>query len=308
MAVFKLSWLEKHAYGTNHTAVLPPSNDCEWVTLRYPSYIKDGKPTPKYYADVEERLKRYGLVVVREHGLDTEAIIQELLPPGKDVISTHFGRIEDLRTDNTTNSNTDQLGYTDAPVHLHTDQPFIARPPGKVRNKIYLLITFVEGMQLLQSVTRADTGGGNFLVDSRQAALYLKEVDPNAFAILTTTPVTFLRVQKNFTSKYEVPLIELDSATGAIKQIRHSYFSMAPHGYPFEQMRAFYRAYNSFSHILRNPDHHFQLMLESGDFVLYDNYRMLHARTGFTGPRHVRGVYFHHEDVWAKLRSSQALN
>jgi len=42
-------------------------------------------------------------------------------------------------------------------------------------------------------------------------------------------------------------------------------------------------------------------MLESGDFVLYDNFRMLHARYGFSGPRHLRGVYFNHLDVWKKL-------
>ncbi len=46
------------------------------------------------------------------------------------MVETHFGRIEDLRTDNTTNQNTDQLGYTDAAINLHTDQPFIADPPG----------------------------------------------------------------------------------------------------------------------------------------------------------------------------------
>ena len=34
------------------------------------------------------------------------------------MVETHFGRIEDLRTDNTTNQNTDQLGYTDAAINL----------------------------------------------------------------------------------------------------------------------------------------------------------------------------------------------
>ena len=48
------------------------------------------------------------------------------------MVETHFGRIEDLRTDNTTNQNTDQLGYTDAAINLHTDQPYIADPPGLI--------------------------------------------------------------------------------------------------------------------------------------------------------------------------------
>jgi hypothetical protein len=55
---------------------------------------------------------------------------KDFLPCGASVVETHFGRIEDLRTDNTTNKNNDQLGYTDAAINLHTDQPFIADPPG----------------------------------------------------------------------------------------------------------------------------------------------------------------------------------
>ena len=39
---------------------------------------------------------------------------------------SHFGRIEDLRPDNTTNKNTDQLGYTNAGVDLHTDQTYLS--------------------------------------------------------------------------------------------------------------------------------------------------------------------------------------
>ena len=45
------------------------------------------------------------------------------------MVPTHFGRYEDLRTDNTTNANTDQLGYTNAAVDLHSDQTFLAAPP-----------------------------------------------------------------------------------------------------------------------------------------------------------------------------------
>ena len=55
---------------------------------------------------------------------------KDFLPCGASVVETHFGRIEDLRTDNTTNKNNDQLGYTDAAINLHTDQPFITDPPG----------------------------------------------------------------------------------------------------------------------------------------------------------------------------------
>jgi gamma-butyrobetaine dioxygenase/trimethyllysine dioxygenase len=57
-------------------------------------------------------------------------------------------------------------------------------------------------------------------------------------------------------------------------------------------MEAFYRAYQRFQRIVHDPAHHLRFLLGPGDFVLYDNHRMLHARTSFTGPRWVRGVYF----------------
>ena len=35
----------------------------------------------------------------------------------------------------------------------------------------------------------------------------------------------------------------------------------------------------------------------SGDWLLYDNHRTLHARTAFTGARWLRGVYFDTPDA-----------
>ena len=41
--------------------------------------------------------------------------------------------------------------------------------------------------------------------------------------------------------------------------------------------------------------HH--VRLGRGDWLVYDNHRTLHARTGFTGPRWLRGVYFDTDDA-----------
>jgi gamma-butyrobetaine dioxygenase len=70
---------------------------------------------------------------------------------------------------------------------------------------------------------------------------------------------------------------------------------MAPHRLPFAEMEAFYRAYDRFARIVRDPRHQYRFSLRAGDFLVYDNHRMLHARTGFTGRRWVRGIYFDSE-------------
>jgi alpha-ketoglutarate-dependent taurine dioxygenase len=100
--------------------------------------------------------------------------------------SAAIGRIEDLRTDNTTNQNTDQLGYTDSAIQLHTDQPFLERPPR---------------YQLLHCQQPAVSGGANFVVDALAAAHYLAELDRPAFDLLRTVPVTFHRKWRRGTAR-----------------------------------------------------------------------------------------------------------
>ncbi len=54
-----------------------------------------------YFKDFKYRLDNYGGVIVRNRGLDTEAIIDDFV---REVFES-----EDFKTDNTTNKNTDQL-------------------------------------------------------------------------------------------------------------------------------------------------------------------------------------------------------
>ncbi len=154
-------------------------------------------------------------------------------------------------------------------------------------------------MQLLQCIHRADTGGSNTLVNAVHAALYLREIDPQSYYLLTNIPVNFHRKQKQFQSIYIGPIIETNGCE--IKQIRHSYFTLAPFNLPFWLTMAYYNAYQKYASILYNSKFQYKILLERGDFVLYDNYKMLHARDSFTGPRHLRGIYFRHNDVWKKL-------
>ena len=224
--------------------------------------------------------------MVRNRGMDTEEAIKDFLPPTEDVWESHFGRIEDLRTDNTTNKNTDQLGYTNAAVAPHTDMPFVESPPS---------------MQMLHGMRAADVGGESYLVDARQAARYLKTTNPWAFDMLRTIPVKFHRKQANFEAATHYPLIQ--TFGDSIIQIRYSYFTMAPFRVPFEWMKLWYSAYSEFSKILQDQKFQFRFLLEPGDFVLYSNLTMVHARESFSGARWVRGVYFDQSKVTKHLAS-----
>jgi alpha-ketoglutarate-dependent taurine dioxygenase len=270
---FAISWLREHAYAANREAAPRPPSRLADVEVNARELEVD--------ALVQRSLEltaKFGLAVVRGFHQrspqeDTEPLIQAFERAGQRVIGTHFGRIEDLRPDNTTNKNTDQLGYTTSRIDLHTDQPFLDRPPR---------------YQLLQAIVASPEGGENFIVDARAAAAYLKSLDAGDHELITTVPVRFHRKQKAFERLVVSPVI----SEGAQFLARFSYFTMAPHQVPFDTMKAWYRAYNHFTRIVRDERHQYRFKLEAGDFVLYDNHRMLHGRGGFSGARWLRGIYF----------------
>jgi alpha-ketoglutarate-dependent taurine dioxygenase len=273
-SVYALSWLDEHAYARARPAPPGPPHAIA-------DYEIDGADSLEAaMAEAVARLRQRGAAIVRrprstdEAEGETEALIAAAEAQGLAIVSTHFGRIEDLRTDNTTNANNDQLGYTDAAVEPHTDQPFLDRPPR---------------YQLLHSMRVADAGGENAVVDGLAAARFLAAEDRHAYDLLRTIPVTFHRKQKRFERKVTAPI--LSEHEGAF-QIRYSYFTLAPHQVAFDEMEAFYRAYDRFARLVRDPRHQLRFLLGEGDFLLYDNHRMLHARTSFRGPRWMRGVYF----------------
>jgi gamma-butyrobetaine dioxygenase len=266
---YEEDWLRAHAYAADREPAPPPPSDV--VAITFDSHRIE-EPLERFAL---RTLDRAGALILRGFGLDTEALIEALGRVGLSVIATHFGRIEDLRTDNTTNQNTDQLGYTDSAIQLHTDQPFLVRPPR---------------YQLLHCQRPAEQGGDNFVVDALAAARYLADLDRSAFELLRTVPVTFHRQQKAFERVLTSPILDFDAPGGF--RIRYSYFTLAPHRRPFAEMEAWYRAYNRFARLVRDERHQYRFRLEAGDFLVYDNWRMLHARTAFTGARWVRGVYF----------------
>ncbi len=246
-----LAWLRQHAYSATCPAS-PPSPSIEAATISWGS-----QTTAALCASLLPVLQQHGCVVVRRTAeahlsedaicAETEDIIAALDALGFKLRGSHFGRLEDLRTDNQTNQNTDQLGYTDAAVDLHTDQPFIDHPPQ---------------YQLLQCIRCAISGGSNYIADSWAVSAYIQATHSRYHHLLSTVPVTFHRQQAAFESIHVSPILQA-------KQIRYSYFTVAPFSLPFADMTEWYDAYSHLSRCLRNPDHQFKFLLQPGDFVLY---------------------------------------
>ncbi|KAJ2784471.1 hypothetical protein H4R18_001093 [Coemansia javaensis] len=303
VSVFPVAWLRSNAYGVRRaeTHELPP-HDAALVTIDYAQLAAQhgdaARSTPAsqrltaegsalYRAALLDRLTRFGVAVIRGRGSDTEDIIYDFIGPDADVISTHFGRIEHLRTGNTENANNDQLGYTNAAVRLHTDQCYAAEVPG---------------FQFLHCIRPADAGGDNYFVHAESAANYLKtEISRRAYDLLTTVPVRFDRRQTKFQAAHTDPILRL-GPDQRLAQVRYSYFTQAPQtSVPFADLREWYEAQRVWDKLLYRDDFQIKADLRAGDVVIYDNLKVLHARNGFTGARHMAGVYLAAADLWSHL-------
>ncbi|KAJ1959558.1 hypothetical protein GGI12_004275 [Dipsacomyces acuminosporus] len=308
ISTFPVQWLRDNAYGVNRTETHPlPPNDVRLVTVDYKEFAEkyadaNAKLTAEgsvcYKAELYDRLSRYGVAVIRHRGADTEEIIYDFIDASAEVIPTHFGRIEHLRTDNVENDNNDQLGYTNAAVRLHTDQCYLDEVPG---------------FQFLHCIRPADVGGDNYFVHAESAANYLKtEVNSRAYDLLTSVPVRFHRKQSKFEALYVSPILRLSDETNQetgerrLAQVRYSYFTQAAqNNVPFSELREWYEAQQVWDKLLYRDDFQIKAALEAGDVVIYDNLKVLHARNGFAGPRHMAGVYLNTNDLWSHLKQAK---
>ncbi|MEZ0066959.1 gamma-butyrobetaine hydroxylase [Streptacidiphilus sp. MAP12-20] len=189
------------------------------------------------------------------------------------VRETNYGLQFEVRVEEEPNN----LAFTNVRITPHTDNPY--RDP-------------VPALQLLHCLVNEADGGDSGLVDGFAAAARLRAEQPDAFAVLTRTPVPFAFRDATTELRAESPLIAVD-ARGRIREVRFNNRSLATLRLPANETEAFYAAYRSFAELLLSPELQLEFRLVPGDCLVFDNTRLLHARTAFErgGARHLQGCY-----------------
>jgi gamma-butyrobetaine dioxygenase len=236
---------------------------------------------PRYLAEPAERARcldavlRQGFVLLHDVPAENGMVLEVAASFGY-VRETNYGRLFDVRVE----PSPDNLAYTSREILPHTDNPY--RDP-------------VPTIQLLHCLRTADDGGDTGLVDGFCAAAALRAADADAFELLTRNPVSFGYQDKGAELQASQPLIEL-SARGRVRGVRFNNRSALPLRLPYAELARFYPAYRRWAELLARPERRLNLRLAPGDCLVFDNTRILHARTAFSmsqnsAGRHLQGCY-----------------
>ena len=281
-SVFSRSWLAAHALdghdanghdGDGRTEDdkelwLPADLDRRLPEASWPGYL--GEPADR--ASALDAVLRWGFVLLHDVPAEPGMVLEVAASFGF-VRETNYGRLFDVRVE----PRPGNLAFTSRRILPHTDNPY--RDP-------------VPTVQLLHCLHAADDGGQTGLVDGFAAAAQLRATDRETFDLIAGTPVPFGYKDKSTELRASQPLIQL-SPRGRIRGVRFNNRSAQPLRRPYPEVVAFYTAYRRWAELLARPERQLNLRLAPGDCLIFDNTRVLHARTAFsvTGGRHLQGCY-----------------
>src|SRR5580692_4106175 len=281
IAVFTRSWLAAHALDGAGTDPRTEDSKELWLPADIgPGHRPEGS-WPRYLDEPAERIRcldavlRQGFVLLHDVPAEPGMVLEVAASFGY-VRETNYGRLFDVRVE----PSPDNLAYTSREILPHTDNPY--RDP-------------VPTIQLLHCLRTADDGGDTGLVDGFCAAAALRGADPEAFELLTRNPVSFGYQDKGAELQASQPLIEL-SARGRVRGVRFNNRSALPLRLPYAELARFYPAYRRWAELLARPERRLNLRLAPGDCLVFDNTRILHARTAFSmtpgsAERRLQGCY-----------------
>ena len=283
-SAFSRSWLAAHALGSADGGDGRTEDDKD---LWLPADLASGLPEeswPRYLAEPAARARaldavlRRGFVLLRDVPAEAGLVLEVAASFGF-VRETNYGRLFDVRVE----PRPGNLAYTSRGILPHTDNPY--RDP-------------VPTVQLLHCLRAAEKGAGEVgggdtgLVDGFAAAVALRAMDAGTFDLLARTPVPFGYKENETDLRASQPLIQL-SPRGRVRGVRFNHRSTRPLRLPYAEVTAFYAAYRRWAQLLARPERQLNLRLAPGDCLIFDNTRILHARTAFsvTGRRHLQGCY-----------------
>jgi trimethyllysine dioxygenase len=176
--------------------------------------------------------------------------------------------------------------YTNQELRGHTDGTYSHDAPG---------------VQLLHCLEFDGTGGESTLVDGFAVARRLAAETPELFEVLSTVAIPGRYIGEGASLLAARPVFRHDH-TGRLVQVSFNNYDRAPFLLDEHDQIEFYDAIRAFDQLVNDPTMQWRHVLQPGQALLLDNWRVLHGRAAFTGDRRMCGGYVNREDVESRLR------
>jgi trimethyllysine dioxygenase len=193
-------------------------------------------------------------------------------------------------------------GYWDVTANLaHQDTAYTSAAIGPHTDGTYSLDA--PGYQMFHCLAAECSGGENVLIDGFRIAEIMRREHRDDYRLLTEVaiPGQYQDYDRGIHLIARRPLFRLNAAGGLV-QVSYNNHDRAPFLLPPEQLKALYAALGTFARLCADPALQYRRRLLPGSVLLFDNWRVLHARDAYRGYRRLAGVYLNKEDVESRLR------
>ena len=153
------------------------------------------------------------------------------------------------------------------------------------------------------------TGGESLLVDGFRAAHLLRERDPVSFDVLCATRIEHETVDpsRHINHRHRDTVLRFDPRFQNMEWIRYNPYDRTVEPVAENLQGPTYKALASLALLLEDPNGTLKFKLRPGRLLLFDNWRVLHGRTAFTGRREICGCYLPRDDWLNKARQMALL-
>jgi trimethyllysine dioxygenase len=139
------------------------------------------------------------------------------------------------------------------------------------------------------------------MVDGFAIARRMEAEAPELFEMLCTVAVPGQYIGDGSHLISARPVFRHDH-TGRLVQVSFNNYDRAPFLLDESDMIAFYDAIRLFDEIANEATMQWRHVLQPGEAMLFDNWRVLHGRAAYSGLRRMCGGYINREDIESRLR------
>ncbi|KAH9823382.1 hypothetical protein DFH28DRAFT_357644 [Melampsora americana] len=278
-----------HSVDQSERTLWDRSVETSTPSVQFESLFLQGEAGERAILEWLRNIDRFGFCLV--DGVPLEPVMTEkLLCRIAFIRETHYGAFWDFTAD----MEHGDTAYTNLPLGAHTDTTYFSDPAGL---QLFHLLSPVE----------SHSGGMSLLVDGFAVASRLKELHPWAYETLSQVPVDSHASGGEGVALRPLlpsPVLTHHPRSGELVIIRWNPDDRRPlrtrNG---AELKRWYCAVREWEKILKSSEMEFWMQMKQGQALIFDNQRVLHGRSGFTGSRRLCGGYINGDDYRSRLRS-----